>query len=142
MGKLIAVLHIGEDAESKQLKVSIENEIEQIAALINSAKELPLIEFFDAVEEICFFASKKKGFIIYDGTWSIFAQDIAEHMAKTKQTVKISNCWIDDEEQHLENLVKIIEAQKIPIDYTKWEEALRLEISTDKGRQWGQVLSF
>lgn len=125
MGKLIAVLNMGEDTDSKKLKVSIENEIEQIAALINSAKEVPLIEFYDGVQDICLFASKKKGFIIYDGTWSIFAQDIAEYMAKTKQTVKISNCWIDDEEQHLENLVKIIEEQKIPIDYTRWEEALR-----------------
>lgn len=123
MGKLKAVLHMGDDVSSKQIKVSIENEVEQIAALIKSAKEIPLIEFYDEIQDICLFASKKKGFIIYDGTWSIFAQDIAEYMHKTKQTVKVSSIWVEEEKYDFENgIKKIIECQ-IPIEHTMWEAA-------------------
>lgn len=124
MSKLIAVLQMGEDTDSNQIKISIENELEQIAAMIKSTKGVS-VEFYDEEQSNCLFASTKKGFIIYDETWGIFAQDIAELTFKTKQKVRILNLWLNGEESHLENAIKRLQEYQIPIDCAVWEEVMR-----------------
>ena len=121
---LVAVLHMGDEADSRYIKVSIHNSVEQIAALIQSAKNVPIIRFYDNSQESCLFEATKKGFIIYQSTWSIFAPDIAELIFKPYKSVRILNFWMPEENNNLRTITEVIEKYQMPIDTSKWEEHL------------------
>jgi len=122
MKRLVVVLSHEDGSEEKKIKLSIANELDQVAALIQSAKEVSVKKFFDDNMEECLFEVTKKGFVIYDETWGIFAPDIAEMMWKPYNSIGIYDFGLPEDKNNLENAIKHIESMNIPIDFSKWKK--------------------
>lgn len=118
---LVVALYMGDEADSRYIKVTINNSLEQIAALIQSARNVPFIRFYDNAEESCLFETTKKGFIVYQDTWNIFAPDIAEMIFKPYRSIKILNFSIPEEDSCLKTVDEVIKKHQMPIDTSKWE---------------------
>lgn len=122
MKRLVAVLSHEDGIEEKEIRVSIANELDQVAALIQSAKDVSTKKFFDDKMEACLFEVTKKGFVIYEETWGIFAPDIAEMMWKPYNSIVIYDFGLPEDKNNLENAIEHIEGMNIPIDLSKWKQ--------------------
>lgn len=126
--QVIITLHKSQEPDSRYLKVTVENKLEQLANFFVSAYNVPLIRFFDKFQDKLLVEYKNREFYANDEGAQL-KENIKKIVAKatmiannecTAELVRISNYWMSEEYNNYSVAVEIIKKYSFKIDYLRW----------------------
>lgn len=124
---VVATIHTGAEKYSQYIKVSIEDNLEQLANFMVSVIENKSVRIFDQYQEELLIEYQEGKFRFNENLKEVVEGIIAEmdflfSNMKPRKVVKIHNYWMSDDNNSKVAAVKVIQAHGLKIDYSAWED--------------------